>query len=184
MAKDGTLRGAAATGRPKKSLLEKEESGNPGKRKLQVLDIPDNLEGTELDGNEIPPPEEYMLTEQKDGKPFKASVIYEKTFRWLKSLNVDKFVNPQLINQYAMSVGRWIQCEEAVSKFGFLGLHPTSKAPIQSPYVSMSQSYMKQTNIAWMQIYQIVKENCTVEYRGANPQEDAMEMILRAREGK
>ena len=47
----------------------------------------------------------------------------------------------------------------------------------------MSQSYMKQVNQAWYQIYQIVKENCSVEYGGATPQDDAMERLLRARKG-
>lgn len=47
----------------------------------------------------------------------------------------------------------------------------------------MSQSYMKQTNYCWMQIYQIVKENCSVEFQGNTPQDDVMERLLRARKG-
>ena len=48
-----------------------------------------------------------------------------------------------MVEQYAMSVSRWIQCEEIVSSTGFLAKHPTTGAAIASPYVSMSQSYMK-----------------------------------------
>ena len=59
----------------------------------------------------------------------------------------------------------------------------TTGAAIASPYVSMSQSYMKQTNYCWMQIYQIVKENCSVEFSGNTPQDDVMERLLRARKG-
>ena len=33
----------------------------------------------------------------------------------------------------------------------------------------------------WYQIYQIVKENCSVEYGGANPHDDLMERLLSAR---
>ena len=183
MAKDGTLRGMTATGRPKKSVIEKAAAGNPGKRKLKVLDIPEDLTGAELEGADMPPPEEYMLSEQKDGKPFRAPEIYEKMYRWLKTLNIEHAVNPQLLNQYSMAVARWIQCEEAVSKYGHLGLHPTARTPIQSPYVAMSQSYMKEANILWLQIYQIIKENCTVDFRGPNPQDDVMERLLRARKG-
>ena len=62
-----------------------------------------------------------------------------------------------------------------------LAKHPTTGAAIASPYVSMSQSYMKQTNYCWMQIYQIVKENCSVEFQGNTPQDDVMERLLRAR---
>ena len=42
---------------------------------------------------------------------------------------------------------------------------------------------MKQVNQVWYQIYQIVKENCAVEYSGRNPQDDLMERLLTARKG-
>ena len=92
-------------------------------------------------------------------------------------------VNNQLIEQYAMSVSRWIQCEEAISEFGFLAKHPTTGNAIASPYVAMSQTYMKQVNQVWYQIYQIVKENCSTEYGESTPQDDLMERLLRARKG-
>jgi ribosomal protein S3AE len=47
----------------------------------------------------------------------------------------------------------------------------------------MSQNFMSQTNRLWMEIYQIVKENCASEYSGATPMDDAMERLLRARKG-
>lgn len=83
----------------------------------------------------------------------------------------------------AMSVARWIQCEEAVTEFGFLAKHPTTGSAIQSPYVAMSQNFMSQTNRLWMEIYQIVKENCATEYNGVTPMDDTMERLLRARKG-
>ena len=181
MAKDGTMRGSGATGRPRKSTLEKAQAGNPGKRRLEVLEIPDSLETVDLNGEDMPPVEEYMQRAQKDGKPLVAPEIYKKTWTWLKKLGCEKLVNKQLIDQYAMSVSRWIQCEEAISTFGFLAKHPTTGAAMTSPYVSMSQTYMKQVNVAWMQIFQIVKENCTVDFKGANPQDDVMERLLRSR---
>jgi len=42
---------------------------------------------------------------------------------------------------------------------------------------------MKQTNQCWYQIYQIVKENCSVEFGGSNPQDDLMERLLNTRKG-
>lgn len=39
---------------------------------------------------------------------------------------------------------------------------------------------MKQTNQAWLQIFQIVKENAVVDY-GVTPQDDTMERLLRSR---
>ena len=83
--------------------------------------------------------------------------------------------------QYAMSVSRWVQCETCISEYGFLAKHPTTGAAITSPYVTMSQNYLKQVNQCWYQIYQIVKENCSVEYGGENPHDDLMEHLLSAR---
>jgi hypothetical protein len=80
-----------------------------------------------------------------------------------------------------MSVSRWIQCEEAISEYGFLAKHPTTGNAIASPYVAMSQSYMKQVNQTWFQIFQIVKENCSVEFNGTSPQDDVMERLLSAK---
>jgi hypothetical protein len=80
-------------------------------------------------------------------------------------------------------VSRWIQCEHAISEYGFLAKHPTTNAAIASPYVTMSQNYMKQVNQIWYQIYQVVKENCSVEFSGNTPQDDVMERLLRSRKG-
>ena len=93
----------------------------------------------------------------------------------------ERLVNTNLIEQYAMSVSRWVQCETCISEYGFLAKHPTTGAAITSPYVGMSQNYLKQVNQCWYQIYQIVKENCSMEYGGANPHDDLMEHLLAAR---
>lgn len=90
-------------------------------------------------------------------------------------------MSPQLLQQYAMAVGRWIQCEMAVSEYGFLAKHPTTGAAISSPYVTMSREYMKQINQIWFQIFQVVKGNSSSEYQGASPQDDLMERLLKTR---
>ena len=78
-----------------------------------------------------------------------------------------------------MSVSRWIQCEEAVSEFGFLAKHPTTGNAMQSPYVAMSQNYMKQTNQLWFQIYQIVKDNGNADIDQLDEQDIMMESLLK-----
>ncbi|MBQ6943070.1 MAG: P27 family phage terminase small subunit [Ruminococcus sp.] len=178
MAKDGTNRGGArpGAGRKPKALKEKLDAGNPGKRPLTKLDIPENIEGVDM-----PKPGEYLSGLQRDGKPLGADEIYNKVCRWLTKLGCEKLVNPTLIEQYAMSVARWVQCEEAISRLGFLGKHSTTGQPCQSPFVHMSQSYMKQSNLLWATIQQIVKENCSVDVTGSNPENDMMEMLLRSR---
>lgn len=183
MAKDGTNRGGAriGAGAKKKPLAERIAEGNLGKRELTVIDF-DN-QSADLEGQPMPKPSRLLSAKQKDGKKLLASGIYKKTWDWLQERHCASLVSPDLLERYAMSAARWIQCEEAISEFGFLAKHPTTGNAIQSPYVAMSQNFMSQTNRLWMEIYQIVKENCASEYNGATPMDDTMELLLRARKG-
>ena len=178
MAKDGTNRGGAraGAGRKKKALGDKVAEGRTDN--LKVLPTP-----ADLAGEAMPPIHEFMKAKQRGGKDLCAVAVYENVWNWLNEKGCAALVNPTLLQQYAMSVSRWIQCEETISEFGFLAKHPTTGAAIASPYVAMSQQYMKQVNQIWYQIYQIVKENCSVDYQGESPQDDVMERLLRARRG-
>ena len=72
MARDGTARGSnikVNAGRKSKALAEKVATGNPGGRKLKVIDLPD---GTELDGTDIPEPSSYIKSKQKAVGEFEA----------------------------------------------------------------------------------------------------------------
>ena len=109
-----------------------------------------------------------------------ADEVYTETYQWLKERSCEKIVSRQLVEQYAMSISRWIHCEQIVTKYGYISKHPTTNAAIASPYVAMSQNYMKQANQIWNQIFQIVRENCSVEFQG-NPQDDMMERLLRSK---
>lgn len=174
MAKDGTARGGArvGAGRKSKALTEKLIEG----RDAQVMQIPADMEAVEM-----PPVKEYMKEDQRDGKPLGAEDIYKDTWEWLKKVGCAAIVNPLLIEQYSMTVARWIQCEKAISEFGMIGKHPTTGAPMASPYVSMSRDYQKQINQVWYEIYQIVKENCAGDY--SEKSEDPMENLLAKRKG-
>lgn len=182
MSKDGTSRGGARprAGRKPKAISEKIASGNPGGRKLTVVDFGD--EAINLKGTDMPPVKDYLKARQKDGSTTCAEAIYKETWDWLHERKCDQLIPVQQIEQYAMSVARWIQCEEAVSEFGFLAKKPTGTV-ISSPYVTMSREYMKQANTAWYQIFQVVKENCTVDLGSRTPQDDVMERLLTARLG-
>ena len=179
MAKDGTMRGGArpGSGPKRKSLAEKVTAGKADN--AVVLQVPSELEGTDM-----PPVKDFMKQAQKGGEDFCAEEVYIDTWNWLRERGCEKLVNPQLIQQYAMSVARWISVEVFISQTGYLARHPTTGNAIASPYVSMSRDYMKQVNQCWFQIYQIVKQNCSVEYGGASPQDDLMERLLTARKGK
>jgi len=178
MAKDGTRRGGAraGAGRKPKALADKINDGDAAK----VMELP---EPVSLIGNKMPPIKEYLKAKQKEGKDLCATEVYTETWNWLKERECDQLVNTQLIEQYALSVARWVQCEECISEFGLLAQHPTTGNAIASPYVSMAQNYMKQTNQIWFQIYQVVKENCSAEYTGPSSQDDVMERLLKSRKG-
>lgn len=176
MAKDGTNRGGArvGSGRKSKALSEKVTEGKVGGAKYIPAD-------DDLVGEDMPPVKDFLKAQQKNGKELCAEEIYKEIYRWLKARGCERLVSGQLIEQYAMSVSRWMQCEEAISEFGFLAKHPTTGNAIASPYVSMSQQYMKQSNQIWYQIYQIVKENCSVDFGGDSPHDDMMERLLASR---
>jgi hypothetical protein len=178
LAKDGTARGGArpGSGPKRKALTEKISAG----KTAQVIELP---EGASLEGVDMPPVKEYMKAKQKNGGDLCAEEIFAETWVWLKKVGCTDYVNTQLVNQYAMSVARQIQCEQCISEYGFLAKHPTTGAACQSPYVAMLQQFTKQANQSWYQIYQIVRENCSVEYSGSTPADDVMERLLRSRKG-
>ena len=183
MAKDGTQRGGArpGAGRKPKALKEKLLEGRINSPETH-LRFPGNVP-SQISGEDMPPVDDYMRAHQKNGIELRAEEVFRETTEWINSRGCRDLVNPQLVKQYAMAVARWIQCEEAITEYGFLAKHPTTGNAIQSPYVAMSQNFMSQTNRLWMEIYQIVKENCSSEYGGATPQDDVMERLLSARKG-
>ncbi len=192
MAKDGTNRGGRrvkAGGKPA-SLADKIASGKSA-RVFEPFDfdVDDNSEPDdfvnmpELEGENIPKPSDYLSAEQKDGTHLKADKIFKETWIWLKKRKCESFVNPRLVEAYSQAFARYVQCEEAISKFGFLGKHPTTGAAIANPFVQMSVSFGKQANLLWYEIFDIVKQNCTTEFNDT-PQDNVMELLLTARRKK
>lgn len=91
-----------------------------------------------------------------------------ETWAWLDARGCSQFVSPRLIESYAQAFVRYIQCENAISRFGLLGKHPTTGAAIASPFVAMSQSFSKQANVYWYEIYEIVRATATRDYSGGD----------------
>lgn len=175
MAKDGTMRGGARIGSGKKAkpLVDKIAEG----RTATVLSLP---EPPELDGTVQPPVKEYLKERQRDGSFLYAEEIYFEVYNWLKERGCERLVSTQLLEQYSLSISRWIQCEQAITQYGFLAKHPTTQAPTASPYVSISNQYLKSAQAVWYQIFQIVKENCSSTFEGT-PADSVMERLLRQR---
>jgi hypothetical protein len=192
VAKDGTNRGGrrVRAGDKPQPLADKIAAG----RAAKILEAPelhpdapleaDDLgDAADLRGEDMPETSEYLRARQRDGKPLGADDLFIETWKWLKERGCEKFVNPRLIEAYAQAFTRYIQCEEAISVYGLLGKHPTTGGAIASPFVQMSQSFQKQANLIWYEIFDIVKQNCTTAFVG-NPQDDIMEALLSSRRGR
>lgn len=192
VAKDGTNRGGrrVRAGDKPQPLTDKIAKGKAAK----ILEIPDLkpetlLEADELEvdadlyGEDMPSPSDFLSSRQKDGKPLGADALFIETWKWLRDRGCEKFVNPRLIEAYAQTFTRYIQCEEAISLYGLLGKHPTTGGAISSPFVQMSQSFQKQANLLWYEIFDIVKQNSTTAFI-SNPQDDIMESLLAGRKGR
>ena len=119
-------------GRKKKALADNLADGNPGKRKLTVLDFTDSA--ADLEGQTMPPPKAFLAAKQKNGKDLLAVEVYEETWKWLVERNCAQLIPAQILEQYAMAISRWIQCEECITEYGFLAKHPTTGNAIPSPY--------------------------------------------------
>lgn len=192
MARDGTYRGgrriragdkpapaAEKIAKGQRPLIIRNDIPDLEPEELDAVDLP---EGAVLQGADMPKPDEYLSAKQKNGKPLGADVIYKETWLWLKKRHCENLVNKRLIESYAQNFARYIQCEDAISTYGLLGKHPTTGGVISSPFVQMASQFQKAANLIWMEIYDIVKQNCTEEFT-ENPN-DMMEQLLRARKGR
>lgn len=118
-----------------------------------------NQKPAELQGYEMPPVRDFLTETQRDGTTLCASDVYSETYSWLKARGCANTVSRQLIEQYAMSVSRWVHCEQIISKHGYIAKHPTTGAAMTSPYVTMSQAYMKQIISIRAEINRIVEDS-------------------------
>ena len=163
-------------GRKKKALSEKIIDGNPGKAPLTKMQF--DLQDSNLPGEDMPPISEWLTQTTKNSQQNVAKQVFENTWNWLKERGCEKIVNKDLIEQYALYMQRAIQCQEGINQYGLLAKHPTTQMPIASPYVNMAISFSKQANVFWMQIFQIVKDNCESPIGLTNPNDDLMEKLL------
>ena len=106
MAKDGTYRGGrrVKAGSKPDALADKIMKGAPAKR-MELPDFTDDMtdfdvddigDGVELEGMDMPSPDDYLSALQKDGKPLGADEIYKETWLWLKERGCERLVNKRL----------------------------------------------------------------------------------------
>lgn len=87
-------------GQKKKALSDKLVEGNPGKRKLTVMEFTDTAD---LQGETMPPPRDYLAARQKNGKELLAVEVYERTWTWLHERGCAHLIPAQILEQYAMA---------------------------------------------------------------------------------
>ena len=179
MAKDGTNRGGVriGAGKKQKALDEKIIEGKADKF-LTPLEI---KPAEPL--KDMPKVKKFMTAKQRNGEKLQTAEIYSEMWNWLVERGCENLIDTHLLEQYAMSVARWRQCEEYISKLGLIGEHPTTGGEMISVYVKMAQDYLKQANQLRYQIYSIVKENSSLEC-SVTTYGDGMEMLLRAKRQK
>lgn len=175
MAKDGTVRGGlrAGAGRKPKDLYDKIVEG----RDATILAFTDLDGDNDLEGQEMPKVDDWLKETQQDGQPWQAEELAQKVHIWLTQRGCDHLITEQQIYSYAVAQARWIQCQRAITRFGFLAKHPITGAATESPFVKMADKFAKAAQAAWYMIFQVVKENSAENYSGSS-KEAAMADLL------
>lgn len=164
-------------GRPKKPLADKLLEGNPGRRKLTVLEFKPGEP-------EIPTPPEYLGDAAGGVDKYPGAVeIFKSVTEWLEQTGCLRLIPPEHITEYSLLKARWLECEARNARHGLLAKHPTSGQPVISPFVRMSIDYLKSADAAWNKIWSIVSQNSERSLQNKNPNMDVMERLLSSRRG-
>ena len=173
----------AGAGRPRKPLTARIDEGVDAvsHRKPKVLDFPpdnQNNQKTAENGreNQLSRPENQnksnfeppplptfldMASKEGDESLPSASDIYRQTLDWITGAGCEKFVPPQLIEDFAFTRRSYLEVEYMNKKLGRVlqGGKP-------SPYVRAALDYMKQATALYREIWAIVAQNSTKDFTG------------------
>ena len=177
MSKDGTQRGGLriGSGRKRKSIEEKILEGRADENDFaeNKNDFPQiNAESS------IAPPKDFLSDEQFNGGTTYAEEIYRETCEWINGHGCAGIVSKSIVENFAQTTARHIQCERLISGTGLLSAHPLTGKPTSSPLIKSSLEYLKQSNILWQMIFAAVRDNSSKGVVG-NEQNDIMENLLR-----
>ena len=152
----------ANAGRPKKDATQKILEGNPGKRKIEILNF--------IEADEIPATPAKWLSD-------KGKELYTFVYEWLKKIGCLKGILPCHLEEYAHCKSRWHECEEQNSRVGLI-VKDDKGRPAPSPFVALATNYLKQSNDAWSKIYAVVRETKLQDWDNTTPHDDVMEKLL------
>ena len=177
MSRDGTMRGGKRqkSGAKPDTLADKVTKGV---KNLETINF------GKIVPVAVPKPDAFLSKKQADGDTkFKAAKIYKDTMNWIIARGCGDLINPHLVESYADAYARFMQCSEAVSEYGFISKHPTTGAPIASPFTQLEQQYQKQAFVIWNDIWDTIKQNCMTPYEGLVAI-DPMEALLSGQDKK
>jgi hypothetical protein len=106
-------------GRKKTAAIDKIADDN---KRVKILDIPD------VEGAEMPKPNEILSARQKNGESFQAKAIYETTWAWLQKIGCAAKVSPQLLGavRHVFCSVDSVRGDDQPYGF-FLSKHPTTR---------------------------------------------------------
>jgi P27 family predicted phage terminase small subunit len=152
-------------GRKRKSAAEKMLEGNPGKRPIEIVDFET--------GQELPrTPPDWLSARGK--------MVYTTVFEWLEKVGCLKGILPAHLEEYAHCKARWHECEQQNERVGLI-VKDNKGNPAPSPFVALSNNYLRQANDAWAKIYAVVRESKLQEWDSKSPNDDVMERLLSRR---
>lgn len=156
----------AGAGRPRKPLSARIDEGidTVSHKKPMVLSFPDKPSETNLQSKQnaerIPTFLEMASRDGDDSLP-SATEIYKQTLEWITDAGCERFVPPQLIEDFAFVRRGYLECEYMNKKLGRM-----AKGGKQSPYVKNVIEYLKQMTSLHREIWAIVAQNSTKPFEG------------------
>ncbi|MCL2577970.1 MAG: hypothetical protein FWE27_07970 [Defluviitaleaceae bacterium] len=157
-------------GRPAKPLFKRLDEGIGAVRheKPQVLafsqEIKNNQSGGENAQNNQSEQEFPKFLRELDIAAEKflpsAEEIYDITLEWVRGTGCEKFVSAQLIEDFALTRRNYLECEYKCKAEGRVN----DKGQM-SPYVKASIEYMKQNMAIYREIWAIIAQNSTEDYK-------------------
>ena len=138
-------------------------SGAPKKMvEWETLPTPQMLRAAPETPRPMPEVKDWMVAAQENGEELTAASIYAELDEWMRMYHAYAAVPPLLLQQYAMCVARWVQAEQALSKYGLLALK-ADKSAMESPYAKVGREYLKQANNLWYSINQLIAKSGVIE---------------------
>ena len=125
-------------------------------------------------------PRKHLSEEQQGGGKLAAKKIFDEVMDWLRDCHCEGLLPQTLIESYAIAMARHIQAEQYLSQFGLLAKHPTTGEPTTSPFVKISQSYLKEAQLLWSEIFAACKQNAPDLVRA--DETDAMAKLFKERD--